>query len=112
MEYSPYLKPMRPDALTRRPAAQARFDAPKVKLVPVEKPVDPEELRAPIFAPSPVRSAPTDDELDQLLNSFFEAEEEEDPADDSGDAVPTSQMPVPVCVPLFEEPRKHWWQRR
>ena len=112
MEHSPYLKPMRPDALTRRPVQQAQFDTPKVKLVPMAKPSDSGELRAPVFAPVPVRSAPTDDELDQLLNSFFESEEEEDVPDDSGDAVPTSQMPVPVCVPLFEEPKKHWWQKR
>ena len=112
MEYSPYLKPMRPDALMRRPCAQAHFEAPRVRLVPIERPADPEALQAPVFAPRPVRRAPTDSELDQLLDSFFEEAEDDDAPDDSRDAVPTALMPVPVCVPLFEEPKKRWWQRR
>ena len=114
MEYSPYLKPMRPDALMRRPAPQAHFDAPRVKLVPKEPPADPDALHAPAFAPRPVRSAPVEEDLDQLLSSFLEEEADEAPADDPRDAVPTSKMPVPVCVPLFEEeaPKRHWWQRR
>jgi len=89
------LKPMRPDALLRRPAAQAQFDP--AKAAPKLKP------RA-----EAVQQTPADDVLDELLNRFLDETEDDEPLDD---AVPTESMPVPVCVPLTEEtiPERAWW---
>ena len=110
MESNVWLKPMRPDALMRRPAPQAQFDPSKARLVPRTVEADPEEMHKPVFAPRPVRRDPPADDLDRLLDSFLE--EEDDEEDVLQDAVPTECMPVPVCVPLYEQPKKHWWQKR
>ena len=61
-------------------------------------------------AAAPVRE---EDELDMQLDLFF-AEAEADPEDDDmPDAVPSHQLPVPACVPLYaeDEPRRRsrWW---
>ena len=83
------LKPMRPDALLRRPSAQAQFDPAHSAVKLREKP-------------------PVEEPLDDLLEAFLDEAEDDEP---TSDAVPTESMPVPVCVPLTEEtiPERAWW---
>ena len=84
------LKPMRPDALLRRPCAQAQFESAQSAVKLREK-------------------APAKESLDDLLEAFLDEADDDEPTED---AVPTESMPVPVCVPLFEKPvpeRAWWW---
>ena len=100
MEDGPLLKPMPPDALTRR-RETAYVSAPAAAAMPFakESPKDPECMRIPEFAPLPVKKAPEAD-LTELLAPYMADEEDDEPEED---AVPTHLMPVPVCVPLYEE---------
>ena len=101
------LKPMPPDALLRRPAPQAQWE-PKAVLVEDHEPAQPSLMKPPVLAPRPEKKE--EPQLDELLAAFVE---DEDDDEDGEDCVPTSQMPVPVCVPLYEEPRRRRsWLRR
>ena len=83
------LKPMRPDALMRRPSPQAQFN-PALSTVKLRE------------------KAPAQEALDDLLEAFLDEADDDEPAED---AVPTESMPMPVCVPLFEKaiPERAWW---
>lgn len=101
------LKPMPPDALLRKPAPAPK---PAVRPVLVEDaaPAQPSLMKPPAFAPR--REKKEEERLDELISAFIP---EEDDDEDGEDCVPTSQMPVPVCVPLYEEPRRRrsWLKR-
>lgn len=101
MEREPLLRPMPKDALIRRaPAPSAAPSARSPVLCEAQK--DPACLRKPEFAPFPARrAAPAEEALDELLGEYLMEEDDDDPV---GDAVPTHLMPMPVCVPLYEQP--------
>lgn len=111
MEPMPYLKPLRADGLKRRelliPAA-VPMHAPR--LAWDAEPADAPALAEPDFAPvaqplpeaaaSPLCEAEPADET--ALDPFvLEDDDEDEPMED---AVPTDQMPMPVCVPLLPCP--------
>ena len=96
MEKASLLRPMPPDALTRRPAQQAAVPVRPITFLPPQR--DPETLHAPAFAPRPPKKPEPEAELDALLASFMDDDDDE-PLED---AVPTASMPMPVCVPLYE----------
>lgn len=102
------LKPMPPDALLRKPAPQAQWE-PKAVLISRGGPAQPSLMKPPTFAPRPAKEeAPP--QLDELLSAFVSDEDDEE---DGEDCVPTSQMPLPACVPLYEEPRRRRpWRKR
>lgn len=127
------LRPMPADALLRRPAARPEPPAP-APLVSWREPAHPSLMKPPALAPLPARTAlpqpPVLPELPMLpelpvlpapepgepddpfaLLALCPAGDEEDEDDEDGDdCVPTSQMPVPACVPLYEppKPRRSW----
>ena len=108
MESGGLLKPMAADALMRRPHQQA--SAPVRAVAFLAKESDPDTLRAPMFTPKPVKAPAPKDDLDALLAAYVAEEDDDEPLED---AVPTASMPVPVCVPLYEErpqkKRRLWW---
>lgn len=104
------LRPMAPDALTRRRDTVASASASSPAPFLSEEAADPACLHKPEFAPLPVRKAEeTEASLDELLSGFLAEEDADEP---DGDAVPTQLMPVPVCVPLYEMPAPKRRRRR
>ena len=111
MENAPLLKPMAADALTRRPPQQASVAARSVALR--ERESDPAAFHLPVLAPRPEKASVPEKEpdLDTLLSTYVnETDDEDEPLED---AVPTERMPVPVCVPLYDQPQERqrslWW---
>ena len=102
MEEEALLKPMPPDALIRRRDAVASAPiSPSVQFLSEEN-RDPEALHKPVFAHFPVKNdAAPEKDLDDLLCAYLPDEDDDEP---DADAVPTHLMPMPACVPLYEEP--------
>ena len=108
MESGGLLRPMPADALIRRPAQQAGEAVRAVSFLCNE--ADPASLHAATFAPKPEKAPNAASDLEALLSPFLEESDEEEPLED---AVPTDSMPVPACVPLYENPPEKksslWW---
>lgn len=101
------LKPMPPDALLRKPEPKPQAQ-PKAQLVSREDSAPSPLMKPPVLAARPSRLS--EPQLDDLLAPFLPQDEEDE---DGEDCVPTSRMPQPACVPLYEEPRRRRaWRRR
>ena len=96
------LKPMPKDALLRKPLPAAPVQHAPAALVDCEAPEAPVLMKPASFASIPPKQAQP--QLDDLLAAFISDDDDDD--EPLEDCVPTSQMPVPVCVPLYEEPRR------
>lgn len=104
------LKPMPKDALLRRPAPALAAQHAPVALVDSPAPEAPVLMHPATFAPRPPKEKEEEPTLNDLLAAFVPDDDDDD--EPLEDCVPTSQMPVPVCVPLYEEaPRKRWFGR-
>lgn len=99
-EMAPLMKPLRADSLLRRPmpavAAKPAEGAVRLCATPSSTPV---LMHPAVFAPLPGRAC-------EAKKPALPAQQTAMPDDDddllSEDAMPTEQMPVPVCVPLYE----------
>ena len=109
-QQQPLLRPLNSDQLAPRPSAQAVWNAASaVPPKPSESASGSSLMHPAAFsAPEPVKPADEQPDsaelsLEALISSVSPEESDEEETPDEPDALPTEHMPLPVCVPLFEE---------
>ena len=133
----PLMQPLHSDSLKPRPAAQAVWVP--AKPMPVFESAEPDETMtepASVIDPLPAELSksfkPETEDLfseEELLaekenDDFFQfvfspqpisssVPQKKNKTSSEKDAIPNEQMPVPVCVPLYEDPaperKSRWW---